>query len=186
MEIKMIKKWMIVLFVALTPTQIFGVQYLIQMRAGYCNFFDHSLRSSFTEDAIDGELELMAIFCHRYGLWTNVNYLQQNGDESKNPDSRLQLGTVSVGLKYMHPLLRDVAGYVGGGVVGSWTEANQLNAHSKDYGLGGVVKFGVLCCFGSCLVLDVFTDYYYLPVKIVNDTMNAGGIRAGAGLGVRF
>lgn len=50
---------------------------------------------------------------------------------------------------------------------------------------GGVVKSGIYYTITDCLFLDLFVDYLYQPVHF-DKHVNIGGVKIGAGIGVKF
>lgn len=57
--------------------------------------------------------------------------------------------------------------------------------HALKYAVGGIIKTGVNYCINDCFVFDVFVDYLYEPVNF-HKSVDIGGLKAGAGVGVVF
>ncbi|HEX4839347.1 MAG TPA: hypothetical protein VFU89_02770 [Rhabdochlamydiaceae bacterium] len=182
------------LLMCLLPMCLFGVEGALEVRGGYFRFANSTAREIYGGGAPDVELEGI-FFVNRYlNPWINANYIWKGGKtEALSSRTDLKMGVFSFGTKFFFPYKAAKRFYLG---VGPCAGYLQIHDHSSfvprktvRWGGGVVGKSGLF--FGNRkLFLDLFFDYYYLPIRtrssVSENSIDLGGFRIGAGLGSFF
>ena len=130
--------------------------------------------------------------CWPVELWTNFDWYSKTR-KHECYKTRVQIPTVSSGLKYMFQTLcfcPDLKFYAGLGISFSRVYLKNEsccteNDKTSKFSVGGVFKSGVYYEFCENFFLDVFADYFYQPVCF-HKHVDVGGLKVGAGIGIRF
>ncbi len=183
------KKWLFSLL--LFPSLVWAERFSTELRVGYFYPTSHEVREIYRNGGVEFEAEAAVRLVCDLNLWANFNYFQRHGhSRGAHDDTSIRIYPLSAGLKYNFPLFCNFYFYLGAGASYTWAKihdhAPNLQSHFSKQGWGGVGKAGFLYCFCSCIFLDVFADYYYTKISHGSCKVNIGGLRTGAGLGVRF
>jgi len=180
----------------LLPFSLYSLQWTLEGRGGYFRFANSTAREIYNGGTPDVEIEGL-VFIHRYFTpWVNANYVWKKGrSEGLSDKTTLKMGTLSLGSKILFPKLDSrVRGYLGMGCSGEYVHlhdhAEYLSSKTIRWGVGAVGKSGVLIDIKQKILLDLFFDYYYCPIKtrhsLSADSLNLGGFRTGGGIGYTF
>lgn len=127
--------------------------------------------------------------------WFNFDWYSKNGRTSGLQDpTKVTIDNISFGIRLPYKISDKFVPYIGIGP--SFARVRLKNKspcpnfsvsdeHVKKWATGGVLKTGIYCNLRSDLFLNIFMDYLYLPVHF-EDRIDAGGLKAGIGIGARF
>lgn len=124
-------------------------------------------------------------------LWENIDYFSKRKYENSCYKTKIKVFNYSLGLKKVYSFSRKLDAYYGLGVSLASLELRNKSCcrvgweRKRKLAIGGVFKSGLRYHFDSRLFLDVFLDYLYQPVHL-NHHVDIGGLKGGAGLGVKF
>ena len=171
---------------------------ILSLRAGYFRFANGTARNIYGDGTLDLELENVYRFTPVYALWVNGNGSSKSGhSEVVHDKTRLYLFTLSLGPKFFFPIYRPyIDVYVGAGISGAYVhvkdDTDELPSSTTRGSLGCVGKLGLWIVPDRRIVLDLFLDYYYQPVRTRQSSslrqkyLDLGGLRCGLGVGYRF
>ncbi len=140
---------------------------------------------------IEGSIKLHQFV---YG-WFNFDRYSKKGQtlEFGNP-TKVTIDNISFGVKLPYRLTEQFSPYIGIGPTFSRIRLKNKSPcpnlggddeYAKKWATGGILKTGVYCYLRSDLFIDIFMDYVYLPVHF-EDTVDAGGLKVGIGVGAKF
>lgn len=136
------------------------------------------------------QMEVNTPFGDRLDIWTNFEWVSQRGDsDGFNKPTSMHLATLGIGIKYLYPIREWYSAYLGlGPCIAEIALHNQTSCERTKVSrtaFGVIVKSGLLFQLNSNYFADFFLDYVYLasPFKTRADL---GGVKLGAGLGVKF
>lgn len=182
-----------------------GMETTIEVRAAALYHTSDKVRNQYKEVVPSYEVEF-SFSCDPccYAWWVNLSWFNEQGDVKGNncasvirsfnqrvqPNDRLNVGSLGLGIKFPYYFCDRLAGYVGiGPVIGNvWlkkTSALGKVRRKSKVAYGGVVKLGIDYYVRECLFVDLFVDYVYEVVHFKR-YVDVGGVKAGVGLGVRF
>lgn len=134
-------------------------------------------------------IEASQRFCDSYRGWIDLDFFPKSKSDGKCCKSRINIYNASCGINYIIPISCSVQAYIGIGP--SFSRVNIKNhtcyrkEHISRFVVGGIIKSGVCFNFYDPFYINVFVDYLYLPVHF-HRTVDLGGTKVGAGLGIRF
>lgn len=182
------------LLIFLLPICLIGAEGAFEVRGGYFRFANSTARKIYGEGAPDVELEGI-VFVNRYfNPWVNTNYIWKEGKtQALSSKTDLKMGIFSFGTKFFIPYRAAIRFYLGVGPCGAYLQVHDHSSFVREktvrWGYGVVGKSGLF--FGNRhLFLDLFFDYYYLPIRTRSsaseNSIDLGGFRVGGGLGYIF
>lgn len=123
-----------------------------------------------------------------YG-WVNFDWFSKHGHSSLYESTQISLANTSFGIRSLYTFDDHFTGYVGiGACIANVSINNKLiggREHPSKVAYGGVFKSGFYFSVTSRIYVDTFFDYLYQPVHF-NSKRDVGGLKLGAGVGVRF
>jgi hypothetical protein len=180
----------------LSPLCLYSLEGAIEGRGGYFYFANSTAREIYHQGAPDVELESFLLVSRYFTPWLNINYVWKEGQsEALSDRTDLKMGLFSFGSKILFPYLNStVKGYIGVGLCGAYVHITDHSAYLPNktirWGGGVVGKSGMLIDIKWGIFLDLFFDYYYLPIKtrssVSENFINLGGFRTGLGIGAHF
>lgn len=182
------------LMICLLPMCLIGVEGALEVRGGYFHFSNSTAREIYGKGTSDVELEGIFLVNRYFNPWVNANYIWKKGEtEALSSKTDLKMGMFGFGTKFFFPYRNIKQFYLG---VGPCCAYLQINDHSSfvpgktvRWGGGVVGKSGLLFS-NRRLFLDLFFDYYYLPIRTrpsaSKNSIDLGGFRVGGGLGSIF
>jgi len=177
------------------PILSFGVDGDLRIRVGVFGFTSRTARKIYGGAAPDIELQGDFYVRSFFNPWINVNYVWKEGkSEGLKDKTYFQLGTLSIGFNLLFPHYKFFQFYIGPGFSSAYLHttdrSNYLPKTTGRFSVGVVGKGGFLIPLYRNLVLDLFFDYYYQPVRtrssLSERQINVGGFRTGGGLGWKF
>ncbi len=122
--------------------------------------------------------------------WCNFDWFSKHGrSEGLDNPTRVQIATVSLGVRFPYQFCERFTGYLGIGPTISriWIKNNSECSRGKTSKLliGGVLKSGVIYSLCGNIFCDFFADYIYQPVHFETQ-VDIGGLKLGAGVGIEF
>jgi len=178
------------------PIHLFAVNGDIRIRAGVFGFADHIARKIYGRTAPDVELQGDILIHCLFNPWINANFVWKEGRSGGLHDKTdLKLGTLSVGSNLVFPCHQSsVQFYLGPGLSTAYLRTRDRTKHlprkTERWSIGAVGKSGLLIHLGRAVLLDLFFDYYYQPVRtrssLKEREIDIGGFRTGGGLGWEF
>jgi len=123
--------------------------------------------------------------------WTNGAWISKQGRaDACNDRTKIDIVNISLGIKVPYQLNDYFTVYLGIGPSFSnvWINANsQCNGDfDSRLAIGGVLKSGINCSLTPCVFIDLFADYVYQPVRFRKGWRDVGGLKTGAGVGIKF
>ena len=131
-------------------------------------------------------------------FWWAADYFQREGHSiGLNSGTRIRMEPVTGGLKYIQPHGR-LRPYFGAGLKYYFLQIHNDNPFTQQHvsrnGAGAVVETGLVAFFLEHGTIDIFLSYSFMkfgaqPIHLANvegTSLQAGGLNAGAGMGVRF
>jgi hypothetical protein len=189
-NIKIKMKKLLIIFFAFLPFILWG-ECTSQIRVGYFYPTSHLMRKIYRDGGVEYEAEGSVRLCDRFSFWTNISTFRRDGHSLGLHDrTTVHLYPFSLGLKYTLPITCQLSAYAGIGPSYSWMKIHDRSSfvrrHTRKYAWGGVAKAGLLYYFCDCYFLDLFADYYYTRVHKQGGSVDIGGLRTGAGLGIIY
>ncbi len=147
-------------------------------------------REIYGDAGVDYQLEASTKIYGCCDAWVNFDWFSKHGKSVGLHDStRISIGNTSLGVKFPYRISKTWTIYVGiGPSFGRIWLKNKSYCpphHISKWAYGGVLKTGVDFFFTEHLFLDVFADYLYQPTNFKTH-VDVGGVKVGAGLGVKF
>ena len=137
------------------------------------------------------EIELTQKWNSCFALWENFDWFSKKGGSIGFKDhTRISIGNISLGIKYIYFINHCLNAYVGiGPSLGIvWIEDDFHSGKHKRNGytaFGGVIKTGINYYFAENWFLDIFVDYLYQPHHFKRE-VDLGGTKLGVGIGYAF
>lgn len=135
------------------------------------------------------QVETSTLLWSPFEIWTNLDWSTKRKKKDECCKTRIKIFNGSVGIKYVHCISKNLDAYIG---IGPSLATIELNNHSccnhetkTKIAFGGIIKSGLRYYMLTNVFLDLFIDYLYQPVHWHHD-VDVGGLKSGAGLGVRF
>lgn len=128
--------------------------------------------------------------CGCFDGWANLDWFSKKGrSHGFNKPTRVNIGNISFGIKYPYQFSEKWVGYLGIGpsVSKIWlkNKTHCGRAKTSKFAGGGILKVGVQYFIGKHLFTTIFADYLYQPANFKTH-VDIGGLKIGAGLGIRF
>lgn len=163
----------------------------LQVRGGGYIPLDSMVQQVYGRGGPEVEGEVQVGITDQVGIWANANYFSRTGHSvGLNAPTHLRLIPLSIGLKGFIPIAQQWELYAGIGgtysIIHIHDDSLFLTSHINQNRPGFVVKGGFMRGLSDNTFLDVFVDYYYTTMTINNIHRNLGGLRIGAGLGLKF
>lgn len=122
--------------------------------------------------------------------WANLDWFPKHGKSVGFRDpTKISITNLSLGVRLAYPFAKRYKLYAGVGPSFGYVWIRNtsacLNQNTSRLAFGGVIKSGIYCYINHLLFIDVFVDYLYEPSPFKKH-VNIGGLKTGAGLGVRF
>lgn len=129
---------------------------------------------------------------HLYGAdqWANFDWFSKHGrSDGENDPTRVNIATISIGLKYSYQLFEQLQPYMGLGIsLASIEVKNKGECHhtsQSKLSVGGILKTGIYYFVTERVFIDLYADYLYQPIHFEKH-IDIGGLKTGVGLGVQF
>jgi hypothetical protein len=123
--------------------------------------------------------------------WANFDWFSKHGNSvGFNDPTRVSIANISFGIKFPYQLVEEFTAYIGIGPSLSriWLK-NQSECGCQEYVsklvIGGVLKTGIYYFINKRVFIDVFVDYLCQPDNFETH-VDIGGVKAGAGIGIKF
>lgn len=133
------------------------------------------------------QLEASAPICNCLDGWVNFDWFSKN--KRSGCASKVSIANISFGIKFPYQLCEQVTAYIGIGPSLSriWLKNKSHCCHENvsKLAIGGVLKTGIYYFINQCIFIDLFVDYLYQPINF-EKTVDIGGLKTGAGLGIQF
>ncbi len=144
-------------------------------------------RKIYGDVGADYQTESSVKFAQNIHGWINFSWFPKSGHSVGLHDhTTLNIPDLSLGIKFPYRFHKKCVVYAGIGpafaMVYLRNHGHCAHQNASSFGLGGCVKSGFNFFFSRTVFLDVFADYYYLGT-FFKDHVNAGGLKAGLGLG---
>lgn len=125
--------------------------------------------------------------------WANFDWYSRHGKtEQYNLSTKIQMNTISFGIKFPYQLTSVATPYLGIGPTFSKIHLenksvcpNEGTEKTTKWAYGVVLKSGVNFLMSEYIFGDLFVDYSYQPAQFQKNT-DTGGIKAGIGFGFIF
>ena len=162
---------------------------LLGARAAYFFFTDGTNREVWDNGSIDLEIENNYWFANYYSTFQNINFIFKDGDSTFGTPVRINMATISLGVKEFFPIGQDaLIAYLGFGLTCGLVWANnqsQFIPNQDFWASPGIVgKSGLLLIPMCQVVIDLFFDVYYQPIwtSASDSYADMGGFRTGGGI----
>lgn len=141
--------------------------------------------------------------CDNLQLWLEGDYTLKSGHSKglKDP-TKIRIIPISLGVKYLVSLscfCPSTEFYLGAGVAYTFLrikdDSEFVHEHTDKEAWGAIFKSGIYYHLTDCLFADFYVDYLYQRYSISHpdsspyvrrNDLNAGGVKAGVGIGLRF
>lgn len=179
------------LILLLFPACAWTLSNSLELRAGCFSPSSSLLRKIYSDGMFEFEIEYSRQIAKRTFAWANFNALKKEGRSTKMAyRTTMHLYPLSFGIKYQIQLLKCLFFYAGVGGSITWVNTHDrspfVKRHLHKKGWGFVGKSSLSYFFADSRYLTVFVDYYDTTVSRKRGSLNIGGIRSGAGLGIIF
>lgn len=191
----------------------------LEVRGAYYQPDSKSFRKVYTNHLLDYQVEAAKRVYDFFEIWGGMSWASKHGhtrraygyfDHRFKDSTKIFVLPVSLGLKFIYPILPFIDIYVGAGVCYSFLKIkNFCKEHYSDWGLshspfkkgiykndvGGLFKAGFQFAMSDSTFLDFFVDYYlqrfHLSHKhdrrdVFKHSIDCSGFKTGVGFGVYF
>jgi hypothetical protein len=194
------KQWITLLLTLPLQLLAFSVQ-------GDISYFRPSasiLRKIYDDGWVGYKVELEQPFSTNHGFWsrisvfTDVSYFAKNGHSLGGHDrTQIRIVPLSLGFQWSQPVVDGLHFYLGAApryfFLHIHDHLSAVRKTTNKNGLGGMVIGGLTWDVWKQLSVDLFTSYSYkrfnkpsTPPHVRGESLQVGGLEAGAGLGWRF
>jgi hypothetical protein len=179
----------------LLPLCLFGLEGALEVRGGYFRLANSMARKIYGKGIPDVELEGICFVNRYFNPWFNGNYIWKTGETTAlSSKTDLKMGGFGFGTKFFFPPSRQVVRfYLGVGPYGAYLQVHDHSSYLPSKTVrwgGGVVGKSGLFIGNKTVFLDLFFDYYYLPIRTRSSasehSIDLGGFRVGGGVGSIF
>jgi hypothetical protein len=191
----------------------------LEVRGAYYQPSSKAFKKVYTNHLLDYQVEAAKRIYDFFEIWGGVSWANKHGHTRKTygyfeypfkDRTRISILPLSLGLKFIYPILPFVDIYAGAGVCYSFLEIrNSCKEHYSDWELshspfkkriyrndvGGLFKLGFQFAMSDSTFLDFFFDYYlqrfHLSRKddhrnVFKRHIDCSGFKTGIGFGVYF
>jgi hypothetical protein len=176
-------------------------KWYFELKPGYYYLTDSTLREIYNQGGFTCRVEAGYKVWGPLILWFDGGYFQKEGQALGGDEgTRIMLGSLTLGLKWIHYFHERVALYAGAGprlfLVKVHNFSPYVRGEDNDFGIGGGFNAGFwffpIPCWPN-FFLDLFADYSLMKVEIEEDEISSydydldvSGTTVGLGLGFRF
>lgn len=134
------------------------------------------------------ELEASTGLCECLEGWINFDWFSKHNEIGRCA-SRASIANISFGIYFPYRFCDRLIAYIGVGP--SFSEIWLKNSapccveRVSKLAFGGILKSGIYYFINRCFFIDLFVDYLYQPVHF-ETSVNIGGFKTGAGIGIQF
>jgi opacity protein-like surface antigen len=170
---------------------------MVEAKAAYFRPTSPVFRDIYSDGGIYGAEVSCQAWKELYG-WVSGSVFHKTGSSLGSHDStKVTFVPIGLGLKYLFPI-DPVDLYLGGGILATYlhlTDDSPYVIHERSkWGVGGIIKGGLLFNITHHVFIDVCSDYSWTQVgfhdthhhHIVSHDANLSGWSIGAGVGYRL
>lgn len=189
-------KRVIVLLIILVPTLSYAFDLDIEARAAWLVPKSHTLRNTYGKGIPEYGVELGIPLNRCMTVFSNASYYEASGHSSLNHRTNVENWALTFGAKYYSEPWYQLRPYAGLGLGGAHIKfldhSPFVKGHKERFGWAFIAKVGTEICFSRYFYVDLFADYsiysYSFKSKsgISGHQLNAGGLKTGAALCIRF
>jgi hypothetical protein len=174
---------------AVCASQMLSAETMVEAKAAYFNPTSSSFRSVYSGGGMYS-LEATARAWRQFYGWGSVGYFGRNGSSvGLGNSAHIQMVPFGIGAKYI-ACCDCIKPYIGLGMLVTYVNLHNdspfVTHKQHKWGVGGIVKGGLLIDLPCCWFADLFADYNYTKVHFSSGTANISGYSAGVGLGYKF
>lgn len=189
-------KRVLYLLIFLIPSLSYAFDLDIEARGSWFVPKSHTMRDTYGKGFPEYSVELGIPLNRCFTVFSNTSYYEASGHSSLGNRSNVENWSLTFGGKYYFEpwcLFRPYAGLGAGGAHIKFLDRSPfVKGHKERYGWAFIAKIGTEICFSRYFYIDLFADYSHYAYSFKNKGglaghhLNAGGVKAGAGLGIRF
>ncbi len=173
---------------------------MIEFKAAYFQPINCTFKNIYGGSALFGPELTWNIFRSVYGF-ASYDYFTKNGNSiGLNTPTKVTMQVLAVGLKFMSCVSDHARLYAGLGFEPIYLFTQNCSTYviqkTRNWGFGGIAKFGAYIDLPHNIVLDLFADYSFVKVSsscctnpnryIQQTKADLSGFIFGAGIGYRF